>query len=97
MKPCYFHPQALLEIEATAKFYDEQSQGLGHTLIELVAKKLEQISQQPQLYQKIHGNIRRCHLQKFPFGIIFREQAEHIEIIALAHAKREPHYWQTRK
>lgn len=40
--------------------------------------------------------IRRLPLRHFPFLLIYREHAEHLEIVALAHTSRRPGYWRDR-
>jgi hypothetical protein len=36
-------------------------------------------------------------LRRFPFTIVYREAAQGIEVIAVAHAKRRPAYWRVPK
>ena len=40
--------------------------------------------------------VRRCCVERFPFGIVFREKEEEIQIIAVVHFKRDPDYWKQR-
>lgn len=54
------------------------------------------ISRNPLLYRKIHKNIRKCRLLRFPYGIIFRIQKETVQRIAVMHLKRKPGYWKSR-
>jgi toxin ParE1/3/4 len=39
---------------------------------------------------------RRFVLRRFPFTIVYREAAQGIEVIAVAHAKRRTAYWRGR-
>jgi toxin ParE1/3/4 len=40
--------------------------------------------------------VRRFPLQHFPFFVIYRERADELQIVALAHEKRKPNYWRPR-
>ncbi len=41
--------------------------------------------------------FRRAVVQQFPYVIFFRELSDGIEVVAVAHAAREPGYWLKRK
>jgi plasmid stabilization system protein ParE len=36
---------------------------------------------------------RRASLSRFPYVIFFRADAEVVQVVAIAHAKRRPGYW----
>ena len=96
MKPYYFHPEALEEADQAAQFYEERQSGLGTRFLDVLEDALTRIQRNPRLYQKISGNIRKCRVLRFPYGIIFRDQDDSIEIIAVMHLKRKPGYWKAR-
>jgi len=35
------------------------------------------------LYRRIDGEIRKCRLPRFPYGVIYRIKEDNIEIIAI--------------
>lgn len=96
MKSIRFHPDARIEMVESALFYEKQQQGLGKRYLESVQSAIHRIQLLPSSYQIIEKNIRRCRIDKFPFGVIFRERNECIDIIAVMHFKRNPDYWKTR-
>ena len=96
MKPVKFHPDAKLEMIEAAKFYESQQNDLGKRFLEAVQSAVKHIQINPNLYQTIYENIRRCQTNIFPYGLIFREQPEHIEVIAVMHLHRKPTYWKER-
>jgi len=96
MKPIKFHPVAETEMVESAKYYESQQNDLGKRFLESVQSSINHIRINPDIYQIIHENIRRCQTKIFPFGIIFREQKNQIEIITVMHLKREPGYWKER-
>jgi len=57
-----FHPEALLEADEAAKFYEENQGGLGNRFIESLTDAVNRIRRNPSLYQKIYKNIRKCRM-----------------------------------
>ena len=96
MKPFKFHPEALEEVEEAAVFYEDRQPGLGNRFMEALEDMISRMRRNPLLYRKIDGEIRKCRLLRFPYGIIYRVKNGNIEIIAVMHLKRRPGYWKSR-
>jgi len=96
MKPFQFHPEALLEADEAAGFYEERQKGLGYRFVEELTTTINRIIRSPKLYRKIEDDIRKCRLLRFPYGVIYRDKTAYIEIIAVMHLKRKPGYWHSR-
>ena len=96
MRPFHFHPDALLEADQAADFYEEQKRGLGKRFIESLTDAINRIRRNPRLYPKVFDNIQKCRILRFPYGIIYRDKDDSIEIIAVMHFKRKPFYWKKR-
>ncbi len=96
MKECKFHPDAFSEADAAAQFYEDQKSQLGKRFIEALTDTLNRISRDPQLYPIVKDNIRKCRILHFPYGVIYRERKNFIEVIAVMHFKRRPGYWKDR-
>ena len=91
-----FDPDARTEFLAAVEYYEECQRGLGYRFRLFVESAVHNIYENPFCYRVLHAPFRRCLLQKFPYSIIFSIEPEHILIIAVAHAKRKPGYWQER-
>ena len=96
MKPYGFHPEAMAEADAAAQFYEEQQPGLGRRFVDALSDAITRIRRNPQLYRRVSGNMKKCRMLRFPYGVIFRDQEECLEIIAVMHLKRKPGYWKSR-
>ncbi len=96
MKSFLFHPEAIAEASEAAKFYEEQQEGLGKRFVEALTDTINRIRRSPLLYGKIDSNMRKCRLLRFPFGVIYRDKNDTIEIIAVMHLKKKPGYWKFR-
>jgi plasmid stabilization system protein ParE len=57
---------------------------------------ITRISEHPEQFPFFEFGTRRAVLRRFPFVIVFRDTAERVEIIAVAHGRRRPGYWQDR-
>lgn len=90
------HPDADIEIEEAAFFYEKRSEGLGDAFIEDVERTIERILSSPTRYRKVHGNIRQIRLKRFPFNIGYEMHEGDIYILAAAHVRRRPFYWSQR-
>ena len=96
MKPFHFHPEALLEANESAKFYEEKQEGLGKRFVEALTDAISRIRRRPELFGRVDDNIRKCRILRFPYGVIYRDKKKSVEIIAVMHLKRKPDYWKKR-
>lgn len=96
MKPIVLHPAAEAEMLAAARYYEECQVGLGDRFLDEVSRAGKRISHHPEAWPVISGSIRRCLLNRFPFGLIFRIEDKRIYILAVMHLRREPNYWRGR-
>lgn len=97
MRPYRIHAEARAEIKAAATYYRDQRPGLEQRFLDTLDDAIRRIRTHPSLYRSIDGDLRKCRLPRFPFGIIFREREERIEILAVMHLRREPGYWKERR
>lgn len=96
MKPCWFHPEALAEADHAAAFYKEQQLGLEVRFLEALNDTISRIRRNPLLYRLIEGNIRKCRITRFPYGVIYSATKDRVDVIAIMHLKRRPGYWKSR-
>ncbi|MCL4204555.1 MAG: hypothetical protein KJ000_18875 [Pirellulaceae bacterium] len=54
------------------------------------------IQSHPERWADYWFGTRHYLMKRFPFVIVYRVTANHIEIVAVAHARREPGYWRKR-
>ena len=95
-KPYRFHPEAWAEFEAADEWYLSRSPDASIAFLSDVYGALESISQAPRRWPKhVHGT-RRFVIHRFPFSVIYLDDADHVTIIAIAHSKRRPGYWKAR-
>lgn len=58
---------------------------------------LEEILEFPEAWPQIEGTfVRTRQLRGFPYSIIYVNDPDAVYILAVAHQRREPLYWQRR-
>lgn len=96
MRLCWFHPEALAEADAAAAFYKAQQPELEVRFLEALNDTIVHIRRNPLMYRCVEGNVRKCRILRFPYGVIYRAVEDRIEVIAVMHLRRRPGYWKSR-
>lgn len=97
MKSVRFHPEAEVELAAEARYYEEQSVGLGERFTLEVEAAVRLASAFPQIGSPYKHGTRRVFPRKFPFSVVYRELVSEIVVLAIAPFPRKPAYWRGRK
>lgn len=79
------------------QWYQDQRAGLGLDFKLCVDDALSKLKKQPSFYKKIHYDIRRIVIKRFPFGIFYLINNNSVIILAVLHARRDPSKWKSRK
>jgi toxin ParE1/3/4 len=89
-----FHPAAEAEFLESAGYYESKVPGLGGAFIGEFEALVMLIGESPRAYQvELQPDIRRVSLHRFPLSIVYREQSNGFQILAIAHERRRPQYW----
>jgi len=95
-KPVGLHEEALAEAQAAYDWYAAQNPSAADAFINELDQAIEQIERNPNLAGPHVSGTRRYVMRRFPFTVIYREQAKTIEVVAIAHGRRKPGYWKER-
>lgn len=92
-----YHPEAQREYQAAIKWYQDRSQRAARRFVAEVVRVVGAIAVQPDRFAWYDDVFREVGLHRYPFSIIYRvDTAGDVLGIAVAHASREPGYWQGR-
>jgi len=91
-----YHPEAKSEIQESGIWYEGKVDGLGLEFLLAVKDAESKILQNPELWPIYEAGTRRYLMQRFPFAVIYLVSENRIQIVALAHCKRRPGYWENR-
>jgi plasmid stabilization system protein ParE len=92
----FTHPAALEEAVAAAHWYHERSPIAAKRFVEELFQVFDKILEAPHRWPLGPNGTRKIKLPCFPFVVIYRESEKTIQILAVAHGKRRPGYWNTR-
>lgn len=91
-----FFPAAERELIEASERYEARLQGLGNDFLLEVERVSAVLIELPSLGEKLDSLHRRLPLQRFPYALIFRRDADAIRVVAVAHRRRKPSYWSAR-
>ncbi|MBM3860161.1 MAG: type II toxin-antitoxin system RelE/ParE family toxin [Verrucomicrobia bacterium] len=91
-----FHPEARQEFWESIRYYEAQQAGLARHFVHSVRAAVNRINQFPELATEIDPGVRQYRIQRFPYGLIYRSRADHLQVIAVMHLHRKPGYWRER-
>jgi len=92
-----FHPAAEQELDAAAEFYEELQEGLGQGLLDEVEDVCALISEYSAIGRKVDRLHRTVPLRRFPFALFYRTSGMRLQVVAVAHERKRPGYWRSRK
>ena len=96
MNSVQFDPDAREEFIDAVRYYEDCQKGLGLRFHLTVQSSIKKISENPLMFRVLKTPFRAFLLPEFPYMIIYSIEPDHIRIIALAHCKRKPGYWNKR-
>jgi plasmid stabilization system protein ParE len=87
------------DLERAFGYYESQRKGLGFDLIDEFRRGIERILEFPNGWQLLDDTYRRYRLHRFPYGIVYRVDAEanRIVIVSLMHLSQKPGFWRDRE
>jgi plasmid stabilization system protein ParE len=95
--PYRFHPDAYAELEEATLFYEGRMAGLGRFLAAEVERTIALVREFPEAGSPVGPAGRRVVIARFPYAVIYRQDANGIVIVAIAHQRRRPGYWRRRR
>jgi plasmid stabilization system protein ParE len=92
-----FHAEALAELIAAGRYYNQQVPGLGDDLMNEVESGIRTILSNPTVWRILADDVRRFLVLRFPYGIYYTAESEVVVVSAIKHLHRDPDYWQDRR
>ncbi len=90
---CSFHPEARAEFLRAIDYYEGCAAGLGRDFATEVHGTVQRIVDFPGAWPELKGDIRRCMVRRFPFGVIYVSRGDDVVVLAVMHLHRRPGYW----
>ena len=84
------------EMLEASEYYERQTFGLGSAFLAEVRRTVLRMAENLPGGRIVRPPIRRGLAPGFPFGILYRIDADEIVILAVMHLHRNPRYWMDR-
>ncbi len=95
-KRAIFHPEAEAEFLAALEYYADKSASVAGRFDAEIRRLVAQIETLPHRHGPWRHGTRRARARRFPYLVIFAERPKALRILAVAHVRRHPDYWQQR-
>lgn len=91
-----FRKAARQEFDAAADWYERERPGLGASFLHEVEALLRLAAENPAIFQIVLGDVRRAVCRRFPYCVFFRVRGDHIVVLSVFPAVRNPKIWRQR-
>jgi plasmid stabilization system protein ParE len=91
------HPEAIAEAKAAYEWYAERNLAAANAFISELDDAISQIHSSPERWTMHLRGTRKFLLRRFPYGVVYRITESAIQVIAVAHGRRRPGYWKSRR
>jgi toxin ParE1/3/4 len=92
-----FHPKAEEEFLEAISFYEDREPRLGEYFALEVYSTVQNILSHPKAWPILEGDVRRCIVNRFPYGVLYSIEPDRIYLLAVMHLHRYPDYWKDRR
>jgi len=91
-----FHPKASEELHAVASYYEGKRSGLGVLFIAEAKRSRDRIVELSAAAREVRKSILRRSIRRIPYFLFYSVEEKEIFIVAVAHRRRRPEYWEKR-
>ena len=90
-------PAADRDLEQACGWYNEKQSGLGDRFVLATRERFEVILRWPELPRAFGRKaIRKLRIPRSPYSIYYRVIGQEIQVVAIVHGARDPHYFNYR-
>jgi plasmid stabilization system protein ParE len=94
--PIRLLPEARAEFDNDVDRYELQQPGLGLDFVAKVRDVFRRIAANPRLHAVVYRDVRKAVVKRFPYIVLYREDAGEVIVVSVFHTSRDPADWQTR-
>ena len=74
-------------------YYEDQVEGLGERFLSAADSAFDAIEHYPEMFAKVHGDVRRAIVSKFPYAVFYRIEPKRVVLFRVLHTARDPRAW----
>lgn len=94
--PLIVRAEAEAELKDSYRWYENRREGLGLEFLGAIEAGLAAIRGTPEAFPRVHRELRRVLVKRFPFALYYVVEAGVISVVSVFHAKRDPRIWKRR-
>ena len=91
--PVVYRRKVGRDLAAGFGYYEGQSKGLGERFPCAVDASFGAIERYPEMFARVHSEVRRALVSRFPYGIFHRVESKRIVVLTVLHTARDPKIW----
>ena len=91
--PVVYRPKVGRDIAGGFGWYEEQGKGLAERFLAAVDATFDAIERYPETFSRIHGEVRRAIVSRFPYAAFYRVESKRVVVLAVLHTARDPRLW----
>jgi plasmid stabilization system protein ParE len=91
--PLVFRRRVGSDLAGGYGWYEEQRAGLGEEFLVAVDATFDRIQQFPDMYTRVHGEVRRAVVDRFPYAVFYRVEPLRLVVLTVLHTARDPNLW----
>lgn len=84
------------EYREAMESYLAESPRVAAAFVDQIEASIALIMERPTTWRLLTGDVRRCLVKRFPYGIYYSVERDEIVIWAIMHLHRRPSYWRER-
>ena len=88
-----YHPCVVDDLAVAVAHYDSLAVDLGNRFPASVRSRIETITDRPDSFGCIHGQLRATMIERFPYVILFEYEKETVHIVGIFHAASDRGAW----
>ena len=85
------------ELRNAARYYRDRSERVAASFLKAVQSAVDQVLEFPESAPIVKDSVRGKVVARFPYTLMYRLRGETLVIMAVAHHRRLPEYWENRK
>ncbi|WP_437649054.1 type II toxin-antitoxin system RelE/ParE family toxin [Sorangium sp. So ce362] len=89
-------PEAEREAHEAFRWYRDRDERAGVRFEAELLAALDRITETPEQGPEIERGVLRMLLHRFPYGVLYAIEPEHVLVLAVMHLRRRPSSWRGR-
>ncbi|VTU02202.1 Putative uncharacterized protein (Fragment) OS=uncultured bacterium PE=4 SV=1: Plasmid_stabil [Gemmataceae bacterium] len=94
--PVRLLPEAQEEFDRATDWYAGYGAELARDFVARVGAVVRRIAASPRIHAVVYRGVRKSVVSRFPFVVLYREEANEVLVVSVFHTSRDPSEWQSR-